>query len=411
MTTKSTNIHIPKLRFSEFRNDGEWEAKRLGEIVEEVDDKCNISKLDIDTYISTENMLQNFECVKKASKLPEMGSFTCFKKGDILFSNIRPYLKKVWQAEFDGAASNDVIVFRALNGFDYHFVSQIIKSDSFIAHTMAGAKGVKMPRGDKNMMMDYIVCIPSLAEQQRIAACLSALDEMLSATNDKLERLKTYKKGLMQKLFPAKGKKLPELRFKEFEKDGEWEVKKLEEIAEKITTKNKTNKKNPVLTNSAIEGIINQQDYFDREIVTKDNLMNYYLIELDDFVYNPRISNAAPVGPISRNKNGKGIMSPLYIIFRFKKGDIDFYEHYFRTSCWHQYLKNKANFGARFDRMNITNEDFLDMPLPFPLLAEQQRIASVLSEFDAMLSATKDKLEQLKAYKKGLMQQMFSTSK
>ncbi len=77
------------------------------------------------------------------------------------------------------------------------------------------------------MMMDYLVCIPSLAEQGLIAACLSALDEMLAATNEKLEQLKAYKKGMMQKLFPAKGKKLPELRFKEFEKDGEWEEKKV----------------------------------------------------------------------------------------------------------------------------------------------------------------------------------------
>lgn len=201
MTTQPIYNHIPALRFPDFLNDGEWEVKKLGEIAKVVDEKCNIGKLDIETYISTENMLQNLEGVKKATKLPDTGSFTRFQKGDILFSNIRPYLKKVWQAEFDGAASNDVIVFRALSGFDYRFVSQIIKSDSFIAYTMAGAKGVKMPRGDKNMMMDYLVCIPSLAEQRRIAACLSALDEMLAATNEKLEQLKAYKKGLMQQLF------------------------------------------------------------------------------------------------------------------------------------------------------------------------------------------------------------------
>ena len=199
MTTKPT--YTPALRFPDFLNDGEWEVKRLGEIAKVVDEKCNIGKLDIETYISTENMLQNFEGVKKATKLPDTGTFTRFQIGDILFSNIRPYLKKVWQAEFDGAASNDVIVFRALSGFDYRFVSQIIKSDSFIAYTMAGAKGVKMPRGDKNMMMDYLVCIPSLVEQQCIAACLSAIDEMIASTDGKLEQLKAYKKGLMQNLF------------------------------------------------------------------------------------------------------------------------------------------------------------------------------------------------------------------
>lgn len=202
----------------------------------------------------------------------------------------------------------------------------------------------------------------------------------------------------------------PALRFPDFLNDGEWEVKRLGEIAEKVTSKNKSNKQLPVLTNSATEGVVNQQDYFDREIVTKDNLTNYHIIELNDFVYNPRISVAAPVGPISRNKIGTGIMSPLYTIFKFKEGNIDFFEQYFRTNCWHQYLKDKANFGARFDRMNISNEDFFNLPIPFPPLPEQRRIAQALTALDELIAATNGKLEQMKAYKKGLMQQLFVDS-
>ena len=202
----------------------------------------------------------------------------------------------------------------------------------------------------------------------------------------------------------------PALRFPDFLNDGEWEVKRLGEIAEKVTSKNKSNEQLPVLTNSATEGVVNQQDYFDREIVTKDNLTNYHIIELNDFVYNPRISVAAPVGPISRNKIGTGIMSPLYTIFKFKEGNIDFFEQYFRTNCWHQYLKDKANFGARFDRMNISNEDFFNLPIPFPPLSEQRRIAQVLTALDELIAATNEKLEQMKVYKKGLMQQLFVDS-
>lgn len=200
---------------------------------------------------------------------------------------------------------------------------------------------------------------------------------------------------------------IPALRFPDFANDGEWEVKRLGEIAERITRKNRSNHQLLVLTNSATEGVVNQQDYFDREIVTRDNLTNYHIIEFDDFVYNPRISVAAPVGPISRNKVGLGIMSPLYTIFRFKEGNFDFFEQYFRTNCWHQYLKDKANFGARFDRMNISSEDFMNLPIPFPPLAEQQRIAACLTALDEMLSTTNGKLEQLKTYKKGLMQKLF----
>ena len=100
-------------------------------------------------------------------------------------------------------------------------------------------------------------------------------------------------------------------------------------------------------------------------------------------------------------------MSPLYTIFKFKEGNIDFFEQYFRTNCWHQYLKDKANFGARFDRMNISNEDFFNLPIPFPPLPEQRRIAQALTALDELIVATNGKLELMKAYKKGLMQKLF----
>lgn len=200
-------------------------------------------------------------------------------------------------------------------------------------------------------------------------------------------------------------KDTPKLRFPEFQ--GSWEVKRLGDIAIRVTNRNKNNQPLPVLTNSASGGIVSQQDYFDREIVTKDNLTNYSIVDVNDFVYNPRISTVAPVGSISRNNLCLGIMSPLYTVFRFTEGCLDFFEQYFKTGCWHQYLKDKANFGARFDRMNITNEDFLNMPIPFPSLDEQQRIAQSMLELDSLIKANSKKIELLKAYKTGLMQRIF----
>ena len=102
-------------------------------------------------------------------------------------------------------------------------------------------------------------------------------------------------------------------------------------------------------------------------------------------------------------------MSPLYTIFRFKEGYIDFFEQYFKTIYWHQYLKNVANFGARFDRMNITSEDFMNLPIPFPPLAEQQRIADCLSNADKLIAVCNNELKLLKTHKQGLMQQLFIT--
>ena len=202
-------------------------------------------------------------------------------------------------------------------------------------------------------------------------------------------------------------KYIPTLRFPEFQNDGEWKRCKLSDVAVRKGKKNTKGIELPVYTNSATSGVISQEDYFDREIVTKENLVNYGIIEPNDFVYNPRVSVTTPVGPISRNKLSRGIMSPLYLIFGFNGGDINFFEHYFKGNSWHNYLRAKANYGARFDRINIGTKEFMDMPIPYPSLAEQKKIADCLSSLDKYIDATKRKLELLKEHKKGLMQRLF----
>lgn len=202
-------------------------------------------------------------------------------------------------------------------------------------------------------------------------------------------------------------KYIPTLRFPEFQNDGEWKRCKLSDVAVRKGKKNTKGIELPVYTNSATSGVISQEDYFDREIVTKENLVNYGIIEPNDFVYNPRVSVTAPVGPISRNKLSRGIMSPLYLIFGFNGGDINFFEHYFKGNSWHNYLRAKANYGARFDRINIGTKEFMNMPIPYPSLAEQKKVADCLSSLDKYIDATKRKLELLKEHKKGLMQRLF----
>lgn len=408
MTTKPS--YTPALRFPDFLNDGEWEVKRLGEIAKVVDEKCNIGKLNIETYISTENMLQNLEGVKKATKLPDTGSFTRFQKGDILFSNIRPYLKKVWQAEFDGAASNDVIVFRALSGFDFHFVSQIIKSDSFIAHTMAGAKGVKMPRGDKNMMMDYLVCIPSLAEQRRIAACLSALDEMLAATNEKLEQMKAYKKGLMQKLFVDSmggGKSLKinylqisKLRFPEFYDEKEWEEKILGECFSERTERNYNDL--PLLSLTESDGIVLQEET-NRKNNSNADKSKYLRVCVGDIAYNTMRMWQGRCAIV----NIEGIVSPAYTICKPKQEmDSLFFYYYFKTNdAIEKFHRNSQ--GLVNDTLNLKYESFEKIKMFVPSLSEQHKIASCLSSMDETINAYTEKAGLLGQYKKGLMQQMF----
>jgi type I restriction enzyme S subunit len=196
---------VPKLRFPEFRDAGEWKYELLGNenISIFVKERTPLEGLILETYISTENLLPDYEGVTIASKLPPSGSFTCFRKGDILISNIRPYLRKIWVADKDGASSNDVIIIRASTKIINLFLGFILKNDEFINYMMRGAKGVKMPRGDIQSIKEYPILLPSPEEQKKIAACLSSTDELITAQIQKINTLKAHKKGLMQQLFPA----------------------------------------------------------------------------------------------------------------------------------------------------------------------------------------------------------------
>ena len=194
---------VPKLRFPEFKDAGEWEEKKLGEVSTFINQKVSLEEVTLFNYISTENILPDYCGVVMASKLPSLSSVIRFIKDDILISNIRPYLKKVWLADKNGGASNDVIVIRSKTNLYNQYLAFLLKNDEFISYVMKGAKGVKMPRGDISLMREYPILLPTLPEQQKIADCLSSLDDLISAETKKLETLKIHKKGLMQQLFPA----------------------------------------------------------------------------------------------------------------------------------------------------------------------------------------------------------------
>lgn len=200
--------------------------------------------------------------------------------------------------------------------------------------------------------------------------------------------------------------KTPTLRFPEF--SGEWEFKNLKNVFDRQSNRNSDNQVRFVLTNSATRGIVSQFGYFDKDIANQGNLINYHVVDIDNFVYNPRISKHARVGPLKRNNLKRGIMSPLYTVLKAKKGDLFFLEKYFETTRWHRYMFKIANYGARHDRMNILQDDFMKMPIPFPNLEEQHKIASFLTTVDDWIENLKKQKESLEEYKKGMLQKLFS---
>lgn len=197
------------------------------------------------------------------------------------------------------------------------------------------------------------------------------------------------------------------LRFPAFHGSDGWEFMPLNDLAVRCKKKNDGGEITAVLTNSAERGVVNQRDYFDKDIATQGKLESYYIVEKGDYVYNPRISATAPVGPISRNNIGKGVMSPLYTVFRFNSSENSFYAHYFKSAGWHAYLRQSSSTGARHDRMAITNDGFMAMPLPVTSSGEIQKISDCLDSIDDLISAISTKLDTLKSHRSGLMQSLF----
>ena len=204
----------------------------------------------------------------------------------------------------------------------------------------------------------------------------------------------------------AQVRNVPDIRFKNF--SGYWSLKPLSYFASQVKKKNTNQAESYVLTNSAKLGIVGQEEYFDREIAKNENLARYYVVHIGDFIYNPRKSASASAGPIKRNRCAKGVVSPIYTVFHFSKGNSDFFEQFFNSTKWHRYMKSIANYGARFDRLSITRTDFFNLPLPCISEEEQQKIASFLSSVDTKIEQLGKNKALLEQYKKGMMQKLFS---
>lgn len=201
-------------------------------------------------------------------------------------------------------------------------------------------------------------------------------------------------------------KKAPTIRFQGFTDD--WEQRKLGELSDKVTTKNIRRQYVETLTNSAEYGIIGQKDYFDHNISNMENIDGYYIVENNDFIYNPRISTLAPFGPINRNKLGRaGIISPLYTVFKPHDVDVCYLEYFFKSTYWHKFMYFNGDTGARADRFSIKDTSFFNMPISTPSIDEQKKIGDYFADLDNLITLHQRKLDQLKTLKKYFLQNMF----
>ena len=248
--------------------------------------------------------------------------------------------------------------------------------------------------------------VPHIEEQRKIGLFLTQLDHLITLHQRKFDKLQVLKKAMLEKMFPKNGSSVPEIRFKGF--TDAWEQRKLAEISGKVTEKNTGLQYVETLTNSAEFGIISQRDFFDHDISKLGSLDGYYIVRNEDFVYNPRISTSAPVGPINRNKLGRtGVMSPLYTVFRPHDIDTTYLEHFFKCGYWYSFMNFNGDSGARSDRFSIKDDVFFQMPIPVPHIEEQRKIGLFLTQLDHLITLHQRELEKLQNIKKSMLEKMF----
>ena len=305
----------------------------------------------------------------------------------------------------DYATSQD---FLSLSDFDEDILFIVYSIYRMLQKESTQLQGTSIKGITKEDLLSKKICLPEIDEQTAIGSLFRTLDDLLASYKDNLANYRSLKATMLSKMFPKAGQTVPEIRLDGFE--GEWEVLRLSDICQKVTEKNKDNNFNETFTNSAEFGIINQRDFFEKDISNVKSLNTYYVVRNNDFVYNPRISNYAPVGPVKRNKLGRtGVMSPLYFVFRIINSNIDlnFLETFFNTNIWHKFMKLNGDSGARADRFAIKDSIFLTMPIAFPSHSEQQAIGSYFSNLDNLIAAHQEKISQLETLKKKLLQDMF----
>ena len=208
-----------------------------------------------------------------------------------------------------------------------------------------------------------------------------------------------YKRGALQQIF----------RIGDNSRNSHWTTVRLGDVFKKVSRRNSTGECKNVITNSAEYGLIPQREFFDKDIAVDGNTANYYVIQKGDFVYNPRKSNTAPYGPFNRYLlSEKGIISPLYTCLVLK-ADIDpaYLAWYFKSDAWHRYIYDNGSQGVRHDRVSMTDDLLMGIPVSYPTKDQQQRIAQLLDLTERRLMAAQQEYDLLVATRAGFMQQLF----
>jgi type I restriction enzyme, S subunit len=385
--------NVPELRFPEFNNEGEWEEKIIEDIAISESSSMALNKLEL-----------------KATGYPVYGADSIvgyideFQQNEKFISIVKDGsgVGRLNLCQSQSSILGTLACIKSKNEKQYHldWIYYLLNKVDFTVYV----KGAGIPHIYFSDFKKEKVPVPKPQEQQKIAACLSSLDDLIAAETQRIASLRDHKKGLMQNLFPPAGEKVPKVRFKEFENDGEWVEKKLGEVfltcsggTPSTAEKEFYGGKIPFIRSAEINRNITEL------FLTEAGLNNSSakMIEKGDLLIALYGANSGDVA-ISKID---GAINQAILCLKSEFSN-EFTCHFlFHKKDWiiARYLQGGQG--------NLSGDIVKSIELYFPSKAEQQKIASCLSSLDALITAQAEKIEQLKLHKKGLMQGLFPVVK
>lgn len=352
----------PKIRFKGYTDD--WEQRKFRDIATRESSVCtsasDIPSVEYEDVVAEEGRLNKDIRSKEVAK-----AGITFDGSQVLYGKLRPYLHNWLNPDFKGIAVGDWWVLKPVN-MDKNFLYRLIQTQQFdnVANQSSGSK---MPRADWNLISSSEFMLPpSKEEQSKIGGYFDELDHLIT-----LHQCKCH---LLLKLL-----------------HNDWEQRKLGDLVDRVTRKNQDLVSELPLTISAQYGLIDQNEFFEKRVASKD-VSGYYLIENGEFAYNKSTSTDAPWGAVKRlDRYENGVLSTLYIVFGIKENnpvDSDFLVSYYSTNLWHKGIHEIAAEGARnHGLLNIAPADFFETELTIPQdIEEQKKIGKYFEELERLIT-------------------------
>jgi len=410
-------MNTPKIRFKGFKDD--WEQRKLSDCAEFrrgsfpqpygnkdwYDGKGAMPFVQV-ADVSSDMKLVN-DTKQKISKLAQPMSVFA-EKGSVLVT-LQGSIGRVAITQYGAFVDRTVLIFdKYKDDIDKKFWAYIIKEK--FEYEAKKAPGGTIKTITKEVLANFDLMLPCYAEQSILADYLIKLDHLITLHQRKCDETKQLKKFMLQKMFPKNGEKNPEIRFEGFTDD--WEQRKLSEICERITRKNRNNESDLPLTIASQFGLIDQRDFFNKVVAAKD-MSNYYLLKKGEFAYNKSYSNGFDYGSIKRlNAYKQGCLSTLYICFGITSDEVesDYLECFFDTLKWYGDLSMICAEGARnHGLLNVDTKGFFDevtVDLP-KSLEEQKRISVYMNALNRLITLHQRKCYELKNLKQYMANHMF----